>query len=128
MESKQVIVIRKDLKMRQGKAIAQGAHASLAVFFDRIKSIDRDSITIGDLDREMLSWIEGAFTKIAVSVDNERELFEVYQAAKKAGLPVSLITDAGKTEFGGKPTKTAVAVGPADLKKVDEITGHLKLL
>lgn len=31
---KQVIVIRKDLNMRKGKMIAQGAHASMKVFFD----------------------------------------------------------------------------------------------
>jgi len=34
MEVKQVIVLRKDLQMRKGKMIAQGAHASMKVFFD----------------------------------------------------------------------------------------------
>ena len=34
MEPKQVIVMRKDLNMRKGKMIAQGAHASMKVFFD----------------------------------------------------------------------------------------------
>lgn len=33
-EPKQVIIIRKDLNMRKGKMIAQGAHASMKVFFD----------------------------------------------------------------------------------------------
>lgn len=33
---KQVIVIRKDLKMRLGKQCSQAAHASLKVFFDRM--------------------------------------------------------------------------------------------
>ena len=31
---KQVIVVRKDLKMRKGKIAAQAAHASMKVFFD----------------------------------------------------------------------------------------------
>lgn len=35
MDAKQVIVMRKDLNMRKGKMIAQGAHASLKVFLDR---------------------------------------------------------------------------------------------
>ena len=37
-EAKQIIVIRKDLNMRKGKMISQGAHASMAVFFNLIKS------------------------------------------------------------------------------------------
>jgi len=35
---KQVIVVRKDLNMRKGKIAAQASHASLKVFFDRMKS------------------------------------------------------------------------------------------
>jgi peptidyl-tRNA hydrolase len=31
MEHKQVIVLRKDLNMRKGKMVAQGAHASMLV-------------------------------------------------------------------------------------------------
>jgi PTH2 family peptidyl-tRNA hydrolase len=31
---KQVIIIRKDLNMRKGKMIAQGAHASMKAIFD----------------------------------------------------------------------------------------------
>ena len=34
MQTKQVIVIRKDLNMRKGKMIAQGAHASMKVILD----------------------------------------------------------------------------------------------
>lgn len=34
MNTKQVIVMRKDLNMRKGKMVAQGAHASMAVLLD----------------------------------------------------------------------------------------------
>ena len=34
--TKQVIVIRRDLKMRRGKEIAQGAHASMLWLADRV--------------------------------------------------------------------------------------------
>jgi PTH2 family peptidyl-tRNA hydrolase len=34
---KQVIVIRKDLKMRRGKEIAQGAHAAMAWLTNRLR-------------------------------------------------------------------------------------------
>jgi len=39
IHTKQVIVIRKDLKMRRGKEIAQGAHASIAFLTARFKSM-----------------------------------------------------------------------------------------
>ena len=34
--TKQVIVIRRDLRMRRGKEIAQGAHASMAWLAERV--------------------------------------------------------------------------------------------
>lgn len=36
---KQVILIRKDLKMRRGKEIAQGAHASMAFLVNPIRQL-----------------------------------------------------------------------------------------
>lgn len=41
---KQVIIIRTDLNMRKGKMIAQGAHASMKVFFDRMNIISEKDI------------------------------------------------------------------------------------
>ncbi len=112
---KQVLVIRKDLKVRRGKEIAQCAHASLkAVMENRFHP-------------DVMRWSKGRFTKIAVSVDSEEELMNIYNQAKENGLVCSLILDAGFTEFDGVPTYTAVAVGPSTNEKVDAITGHLKL-
>lgn len=114
-EYKQVIVLRKDLNMRKGKMVAQGAHASMKA---TLENIDHPSVK---------AWLQGAFTKIAVSVTSEEELMQVYENAREKGLVCSLILDAGRTEFK-EPTYTAVGVGPAKRKDVDEVTGHLKLL
>ena len=122
---KQVIILRKDLNMRKGKMVAQGAHASMKVFFDRAKVTKK--IMEVSLTDAMVEYFKGSFTKICVSVDSKKELFDIYRAAQHAKLPCSLILDAGKTEFDG-PTYTAVAVGPAGDRKIDAITGHLKLL
>jgi PTH2 family peptidyl-tRNA hydrolase len=46
MTTKQVIVIRKDLKMRRGKEIAQGSHASMAFLTRRINQLCTKLITI----------------------------------------------------------------------------------
>jgi PTH2 family peptidyl-tRNA hydrolase len=130
--SKQVLVVRKDLNMRKGKMAAQAAHASLAVFFDRLKLTgpgkmitDASWRLYNDAERE---WIEGSFAKICVGVDSEEELLDVFRKAKEARLLCSIITDAGKTEFKGVPTKTCVAIGPDREDLIDTITGHLRLL
>ena len=63
-----------------------------------------------------------------MSVDSLAELVNVYEAAKVAGLPCSIIEDKGLTEFGGEITITACAIGPANAAKIDPITSKLKLL
>lgn len=129
METKQVIVIRKDLNMRKGKMVAQGCHASLKVFFDLMCQTSNGMIIYDvDITKAMAAWMEGSFAKICVGVNSEQELIEVYNKAKALGIPCSIITDAGRTEFGGVPTKTAVAVGPDEVNKVDKVTGDLALL
>ena len=147
--AKQVIVLRKDLNMRKGKMVAQGAHASMAVLLNNGKLMRHlwgednesssefviplsydDSTGSGQCFSHdaLIDWIEGAFTKIAVSVNSEQELLDLHKAAKEAGLLCSLIRDSGKTEFGGVPTHTAIAIGPGWNDDIDKITGHLPLL
>jgi len=139
---KQVIIIRKDLNMRKGKMIAQGCHASMAIFLDRLGPISarkeqfltlppKDigyTCTLFGITEEMKQWITGQFTKIVVSVDSEEELLHCYALAKNNKLLCSLIQDVGKTEFHGESTFTAVAIGPAESEDIDRITGSLKLL
>lgn len=125
--AKQVIVMRKDLGMRKGKMIAQGAHASLKVLTDRCSHADDSTFSIA-LTPAMAAWLTGRFTKVCVSVDSEAALDAVVERARAAGVPVALIVDAGKTEFHGVPTKTCCAVGPAWSDEVDAITGDLPLL
>jgi len=125
--AKQVIVMRKDLGMRKGKMIAQGAHASLKVLTDRGRASDEHTFTI-DLTPAMTAWLTGRFTKVCVSVDSEEALDAVVARAQAANVPVALIVDSGKTEFHGVPTKTCCAVGPAWADEVDAVTGELPLL
>lgn len=127
METKQVLVIRKDLNMRKGKIAAQAAHASVAVMSNSL--IRQEKGFWHFYPQEALEeWLLSSFTKICVSVNSEKELKEIYEKALYAGLPKSIIQDSGKTEFNGVPTYTAVAVGPGPIEKVDKITGHLPLL
>lgn len=131
---KQVIVIRKDLKMRRGKEIAQGSHASIAFLTRKlqryVKDVTREE---GELHFEDYvspvewDWINGIFAKVCVRVNSEEELLEIEKKAKEAGLECHLITDSGLTEFGGVPTHTCLAIGPDVAEKIDPITRELKL-
>lgn len=119
---KQVIVIRRDLKMRRGKEIAQGSHASMAFLIHRLRAGSPPTFT--ELEQ---TWLFAHQAKICVRVDSEAELLDVHQRARDAGLEAHLIRDAGHTEFGGVPTLTCCAIGPAESARIDAITGSLTL-
>lgn len=140
MATKQVLVVRKDLNMRKGKIAAQCAHAAMAVLLDSMQKdenlglgpephgpYERLSI-IYHKESQWAHWLNGGFAKIVVSVDSEEALEYVYAHARRLGIPAAMITDSGRTEFHGVPTKTVVAVGPDKEVEVDKVTGGLPLL
>lgn len=128
---KQVIVMRKDLKMNRGKEIAQGSHASMSFMVHRLEY--RDKLLNAHeyhgplFSKEEHAWMEGSFAKVCVQVNSEQELLDIHEKAKQAGLVTHLITDSGKTYFNGVPTHTCLAIGPDLSEKIDPITGALKL-
>lgn len=134
MEIKQVLLYRRDLKMRKGKIAAQCAHASLAVFLRRQLPPERfeltvdgapfdDDVLVVPLDDAMAEWVRARFTKIVLSVDDEPALLEAFRLAREAGIACALVRDAGRTEFHGEPTYTTVALGPAAVDVIDAISG-----
>jgi len=129
--NKQIILMRTDLNMRKGKMVAQGAHASLAVFMHAITFLSEDD---GELVAKFPvspvahAWLTGAFRKICLGVGSEAELVALFEQARDLGLPCSLIRDNGLTEFKNVPTYTAVAIGPALDVQIDPLTQHLKPL
>jgi len=123
---KMTIVMRKDLKnkkgekVRTGKLIAQGVHSALGFVWDNLKG-KKICFELSDVQYK---WYQTGQTKITLAAKDEKELVDIYQAAKDAGLSVELITDAGRTEFDG-PTKTCICIGPDYAEKIDKITGKL---
>jgi peptidyl-tRNA hydrolase, PTH2 family len=127
--AKQVIVIRRDLKMRRGKEIAQGAHASMAWLRQRVMPLLAPAGTAvrAEFSSAERAWLEGSLRKVAVKVGSEAELLAVYEKAIEAGLAAYLITDRGLTEFGGVPTRTCLGIGPDYDDLIDPVTGDLEL-
>lgn len=125
---KQVILIRKDLKMRRGKEIAQGSHAAMAFLNERIEQGLTDpnatqvSIALSPIEK---AWLQRGHAKVCLRVNSEAELLDYHQKAQAQGLSSHVITDSGRTEFGGVPTLTACAIGPDEVDRIDQVTGEL---
>lgn len=112
MELKQVIIIRKDLRLSRGKLAVQVAHAS---------------VTAADKSKFKREWLNSEQKKVVLKCKNLNELLNLFESVKRAGLPSALIKDAGHTEIPAG-TVTCVGIGPAPEKDIDKVTGDLKLL
>lgn len=134
--SKQMIVMRRDLKMRKGKIAAQAGHACVEAVLLALKKEDRfDEIKVGKdyvyLDTNdhtpLTDWFNKGVAKICVYVDSEEELLSIDEQAKEKGIISCLIQDAGYTEFHDQPTYTCLALEPLPIEEADKITGGLPL-
>ena len=117
MELKQVIIVRKDLKMGVGKIAAQVAHASI-LSSEKARS-------------KNIEWFKGWFDfgqpKIILKVNSLKELEEINEKGYFHNLPTAIVRDAGLTQL--EPgTATCVGIGPAPTQIINKITNDLKLL
>ncbi len=113
---KQVIIVRKDLKMGKGKLAAQVAHASVISYLEAVKADEQVT----------KQWLNSGQKKIVVEVDDEASLEKLYKAFRYKGFPCSMVNDAGLTQLP-PGTTTAVGVGPVPSKDIDPLTSKLKL-
>ena len=111
---KQAIVIRTDLQMSTGKLAVQACHASVA-------SVLRAGADV------LRRWDTDGQTKIALAVPSLSELQTLKAQCEAMEVIHALISDAGRTELA-EGTVTALAIGPAEDKAVDRITGAIPLL
>lgn len=115
-EYKMVILIRNDLGMSKGKAVAQACHATLVAY----KSALQQSPSA------LKAWDLQGQPKVTLRVDSESDLVALVRRARASNLVGELIRDAGRTQL--EPgTRTVGAIGPAKREQVDAVTGHLKL-
>jgi PTH2 family peptidyl-tRNA hydrolase len=126
---KQVIVIRRDLKMRRGKEIAQGAHASSAWIVELVNGALDAATRTGTVtvDPTAFAWMTSSWRKVTLQVHTEEQLLELDAAARARGLRTHLVRDSGRTEFGGVATFTALAIGPDLADEIDAVTGDLPI-
>jgi peptidyl-tRNA hydrolase, PTH2 family len=112
---KLVVLARTDLAMSCGKMAAQVAHAAVLAALHGLGTAD------------FATWLEQGQPKVVLKVGDANELRRLVEAVKHAGLPLSLVADAGRTQLP-PGTLTCAAIGPAEDRRIDAITGDLPLL
>lgn len=111
---KQVILVRKDLRMPAGKMAAQCCHASV-------------ECVLKSMPRIVEQWHHEGMMKIVLGVEDRQHLEMKLRAAKREKIVAALITDAGKTFFT-EPTVTCLGIGPSADETIDKVTGDLQPL
>jgi len=114
---KMVLLVRNDLNMGKGKIAAQCSHATLGAFK---KAQKKDK-------RALDGWEEGGQAKVVLRAQNEQEMLDLEEEARKEKLITYLVVDAGKTQVASG-TNTVLAIGPGEVSEIDKVTGKLKLL
>lgn len=116
MELKQVIAVRKDLKLTKGKMSAQVAHASVECY-RKARDIH---------PHETKHWLQQGGKKVIVYIENKKELMELMKKTPEF-IPSKLIIDAGRTRLL-PGTITCFGLGPYYADEIDKITKDLKLV
>ena len=102
------------LGLPTGKLAAQVAHASVGALLRAGREAQG-------------AWLDAGMPKIVLSCASQRQLMEIAAEAERAGLPMLLVRDAGRTVVQAG-TATCVGIGPAPAAVIDPITGQLALL
>ena len=137
-KAKQMIVMRRDLKMRKGKIAAQAGHACVEAVLMALAREGRGAdvratdgwawVEHAEDDRSPLTdWFDAGVAKVCVYVDSEEELLDLAERGREQGLVVALVRDAGLTEFHGEATYTCLAFEPLPAETIDPLTGELPL-
>ncbi|HXV89107.1 MAG TPA: peptidyl-tRNA hydrolase Pth2 [Nitrososphaeraceae archaeon] len=117
MEFKQVIIVRKDLRMGIGKIASQVGHAAV-LGVEQSRKLNKIWLR---------SWLNEGQPKIVVKVNSLEELLQVQRDAEELKIPSVMVQDKGLTQIP-TGTLTCIGIGPAPSDIIDKVTSELKLL
>lgn len=134
---KQYILINGNTKWTKGKILSQACHASMAVITQYMKEskffpyIKKNTIKYKmNLPLSIDFWLQGAFAKISLKVNNLIDLNYAKNLAIELNIPFSYIKDNGATQADDEGV--TVAIGPYDTtqeyyKKMNDFLSQFKL-
>jgi PTH2 family peptidyl-tRNA hydrolase len=121
---KQVIVVRKDLRLRKGKIASLASHAAMQFILDNNESDRPDELQV-KLSQQEVEWIKGTFDKDVLGIDSHDALIDMVLKAELNGVNVYSIFDKSKKPDEG-PQLVCAAFGPDEEDQLAQIIGSLK--
>lgn len=123
---KQVILLRRDMRLRRAEAAALASKASMAFVIEWDMSERSGSVQV-DITGIEAEWLLGSAKRIVLGVSSEEAMRKLLLKAEIQGVSTYEIIGStnGKTDEGIQ--LIAAALGPDDEDKLDLITRNLKL-
>lgn len=123
---KQVILLRRDMKLRRAEAAALASKASMTFIIEGDES-DRGGSVKVDLSGIEAEWMLGSATRIVLGVASEESMRKLLLKAEIQGVSTYEITGVSDDKVDEGIQLIAASLGPDDGDKLDLITGNLKL-
>jgi len=106
--------------MDAGKSASQAGHAYLGAFLNAETSLQKEYHS---------EFPAHPGTKVCLTSKTLSQLLRAKDEAEAAGIPAYLVTDSGcKNFFDGRPTITALGIGPASKSQIHNITKRFQLM
>lgn len=118
MNTKLIYCVRNDLKMGKGKIASQCCHGTFEIYENNIKKKKSNMITL---------WKSTGQAKIILKINSEKEMYKLKKNAEDLKMCTHIVCDAGHTQVS-QGSNTVLIIGPDYESRLNQITGHLKLL
>ena len=103
--------------MGKGKVAAQCRHATLGAY----KQAKKHYPSYLEL------WESHGQAKVVLKISDKSEMFKLANKAESLRIPYYIVYDAGRTQIKSGEC-TVIAIGPAPVISINQVTDHLKLL
>jgi len=121
---KQVIVIRKDLRLRKNKLVSLAIRATMQFILDNNESDRPDELQV-KLSQQEVHWLKNSFDNDILVVNSQDALSDIILKAELNGINVYSIFEKSKKSDEG-PQLICAAFGPDEEDQISQVVGNLK--
>ena len=121
---KQVIVIRKDLRLRKNKLVSLAIRATMQFILDNNESDRPDELQV-KLSQQEVYWLKNSFDNDILVVSSQDALSDIILKAELNGINVYSIFEKSKKSDEG-PQLICAAFGPDEEDRISQVVGNLK--
>jgi len=129
-KTKQIILVRKDLKLKRSHISSLIAKAGAELFIANDEGIEGDLLKVR-LTAAEIDWINEGSPRVVLGVDSETVLRSIMFKAEISNIdfyPVTaVVRDEENNDTEGEEELIVVSLGPEESSKIEELTKGLKL-